>query len=227
MTSKKYLKKFAKEDRNSILSESGNLLQKLEVQLAEKPVQNSVLRFKPFWICISEVAGMLLLMFVLFFYPANNHKVKYLDDNFITYESNITELNASLQEFSISSSPSNFLIDVKKTIDSISGDLIYYAAIVQRSDSSDLIKFTYVVNPYYEYKDFQITKKFVRASFSGFPIYYKSNKSFDDEGNIVLSGSACIQTKHESIYITSFSKTLDDPLETFPHAIGEFIKPIS
>lgn len=222
MKGKKYLKTHAAADEKSLLAQSGSILENLEAELEERPARTRSARSKPFWACLAGLAtSVILLVSVVVFCPSNQHSMKYSKENFESCYSDIAEVNASLHEFSIDNT--NEFTKIEKIFDRISGDTIYYKIILQNS----IIKMELfaVCNPYYSYDHFEITNQFTQGSFENFKIFYKYEKYSDISDTVTLTGSACIQGKRETIYITSFSKDLNDPEETFPQAIQEFIQP--
>lgn len=222
MKGKKYLKTHAAADEKSILAQSGSILENLEAELEERPAHARAARSKPFWACLAGlVASVILLVSVVVFCPSNQHSMKYLKENFESCYSDILELNESLHEFTIINL--NDSAKIEKTFDRESGDTIYYRINIQ--DSFIKMELVAVCNPYYSFDKFKITNEFTKAKFEKGTIYYKSEKDFNSSDNIRLIGSACIRGERESIYITSFSKKINDPEETFPQAIQEFIQP--
>ena len=223
MKGKKYLKTHAAADEKSILAQSGSILENLEAELEERPARTRAARPKPFWACLAGlVASVILLVSVVVFCPSNQRSMNYSDENFESCYSDIAGLNETLHEFAIINL--NDSAKIEKTFDRESGDTIYYRINIQ--DSFNKIEVVAVCNPHYSFDKFKITNEFTKAKFDKFTIYYKSEKQFHSSDNIRLIGSACIRGVRESIYITSFSKRLNDPEETFPQAIQEFIQPV-
>ncbi len=221
MKGKKYLKTHAAADEKSLLAKSGSILENLEAELEERPARARAARSKPFWACLAGlVASVILLVSVVVFCPSNQYSKDYSKENFDSCISDITELNESLHEFTIVNT-NEFTIE--KIFDRESGDTIYYRINIQNSVVK--IKIVAVCNPHYSFDEFEITNEFIKDKFEKCTIYYKSEKDFNSSDNIRLIGSACIRGVRESIYITSFSKRLNDPEETFPQAIQEFIQP--
>lgn len=221
MKGKKYLKTHAAADEKSLLSQSGSILENLEAELEERPAHARTARSKPFWACLAGlVASVILLVSVVVFCPSNQHFMKYSDENLESFHSDIAQLNDTLDEFILIDS--NY-IEIEKTIDRLSGDILYFKLIYR--DAKISMEIVAVCNPDYLFDEFNITNEFIKDKFDKYTIYYKSEKEFHSSDNIRLIGSACIRGEHESIYITSFSKKINDPEETFPQAILEFIQP--
>lgn len=228
MKGKKYLKNHAKEDCKMLLAESSNLIKILESKLIQEQ-QSFAMRSKTglfYKIPGLIVSALILISISIFIFCPLNSSQKYHEENFLYCETDLQEFNHDSKNFSLIVSSSDSL-SLNKVIDELSGDLIFYSIILQNCDSPLKCEIIAVLNPDYKFNKLLFNKDYHKEIFQNYTLIYCAEKDFDLMGNVVLSGVAYIQTKHESIYITSFSKTLDDPLETFPHAIGEFIKPIS
>ncbi|MDE6075758.1 MAG: hypothetical protein K2G26_04910, partial [Clostridia bacterium] len=103
MDVKKYLQQKAEEDASSVLSESDKEYCKAIVLQSDLPPRNRYNR--KFWACIScAVCVLIAAVITIAVIFAPKKPIMYFEDNILSRDSTIFELNEDLQFFSVDSS---------------------------------------------------------------------------------------------------------------------------
>lgn len=221
MKAKKFLKEQANADKRALLEESEPQVYTAEIEKnkAEIPAGGFWTRNSKWILALAgTLAGAVVLVCVFVFYPRNN--VVYYEQNFVSNDSTVAELNADMKEFDINIDE-NYTVKVKKTTDSVSGDTIYYNVNV---DVNDFFHFEFlaVCNKNYSYSDFEITEEFIETTLSGSTVKYHQIATQDREfGLYDLTAKAQIKKGNEYIYITEYTELADNEQGSLLKLIGE------
>lgn len=211
MKAKKFLKQQAETEKKEILEASD--IQSFDEFFTEteKPEQPKGGFFKRYYKWLISAAGIaacaIILTTVLLLYPAKE-KIVYDEHNFVISSSTVEEMDNDMRNFNFFINQ-NYSVDIKKTVDSISNDVIYYKASIKQSDNSIKFEFTAVCNPNYSYSHFDIAG-FTHIDLSDLSIYYKKDV-INQSGVNRLKCLAQIQKGTEFIYITEYNEyTIDE-----------------
>ncbi|MDE5766063.1 MAG: hypothetical protein K2I17_02720, partial [Clostridia bacterium] len=124
MDIKEYLQQKAEEDASSVLSESDKEYCKAIALQSNLPPRNRYNR--KFWACIScafcVLVAAIITIAVIF---APKKPIMYFEDNILSQNATISELNGDLQFFSVDSSV-GITSETKMYYDSESEDKLYY-----------------------------------------------------------------------------------------------------
>lgn len=233
MKAKKFLKQQAELDKREILEASDKqslyaLLDQIEQpeqsaqpEKAEQPKPSFVKRYSKWLIGAAGIAACaIILTTVLLLYPAKD-KIVYNEQNFVISSSTVEEMDNDMQEFDFQIAQSLYSVKIKKTVDSITNDVIYYKASVNKSDNLINFKFTAVCNPNYTYPYFDITN-FTHIDLSDLSVYYKKDIIIDEETSLKQASClAQIQKGSEFIYITEYNEYMMDEEGSFLQIIQE------
>lgn len=232
MKAKKFLKQQAELDKREILEASDKqslyaLLDQIEQpenaaqpEKTEQPKPSFVKRYSKWLISAAGIAACaIILTTVLLLYPAKD-KIVYNEQNFVTSSSTVEEMDYDMQEFDFLFDQSLYSVKIKKTVDSITNDVIYYKASVKRFDNLIKFEFTAVCNPNYTYPYFEITDEFKDADLTNYSVVYKQEISLNEYFN-TLQAKAQIQKGSEFIYITEYNEYMMDEEGSFLQIIQE------
>ena len=223
MEVKKFLKKVAEEDRESLINDKDiEFLASIGVDYNKKKaaIQNeppvsyyltaSASNHKTLFICIAcFLVAALTVSLILYYYlkPASlEPPIHYFEDNFVKVDSSLEELNADLESFKLVVNDNDYEVKVKKTYDSLSGDSLFYSLNFSHQNGMKLFALEIVVNSLYEheqviYKDpieIQITKYTVK--------YIETSKSISGTpfNKVICQGE--IQIGEQWIYIEKYEE---------------------
>lgn len=225
MNVKKYLNKRAKQDRETLYTEQDKVF--LE-DLKEKADNNSKSRKRntlKIWIpsSIGAVATILAIVCVIVFY--SHYDIEYLEGNFESVKSDITEVQADLNDFSLTIDSSIYNCDIMKVKDQVSGDTIYYVLRIESFDTIKRMEIVAVTNQNYRYNAFKDTSNFLTYGDSSYSFIYQTEILIDEEyGFEILNGQAELHKAKEYIYIQSYSEILLDLEGSFIETIQDMIK---
>ena len=227
MNVKKYLKDKAKQDRETLLTDSDEIF--LD-DLKSKAEENSVKRkdsHSRFWVSalIGAMALILVVVSVLVFYPHPDNEIKYLESNFEHIESDIEDVEKSLHDFSLTIDSSAYSCGVVKVVDTVSGDTVYYTLNIQSVDLLKNIELVIVTNENYQYNAAFDTNEFISVDNSSYSFIYYTDKSIDEEfGLEVLNAQAELHKGKEYIYVLDYKEMLFDPVGSFIETIQGMIE---
>lgn len=169
MKIKKFLKKVAEEDRESLINDKDvEFLASIGVDYNKKKdaVQNelpasyyltaSAFNYKALLVCIAcFLVAALTISLILYFSlkPASLEPPHYFTSDFAEVDSNLEELNADLELFELTVNENDYELKIQKTYDSVSGDTLYYSlSFNQKNGFKKLFKLEIVVNSLYEHE---------------------------------------------------------------------------
>ena len=229
MNVKKYLKKKAQEDLQSLQTEHDQeALQLLKDSVAEKAPQKKR-NLKWLWAIPSgalacAVAAVLIVELVPFpnkdgggVVPpppsidsgdagSDSGEIRYDEINFVQENSDLTELSNALTNLTLHFTE-NQSVDVAKTSDSLSGDELYYVLTIDENSMEAMynMQFLIVVNDHYDYKDFEVNEDFVTETYADYSITYLK-KITPDSGLNMITGSAKIESSKYEMYVLSYEE---------------------
>ncbi len=219
MNVKKYLKKQAEQDLQSLETEGDRaFLGQLE-NIAEENARARAKKrnLQGLW-AISSVAvagGLAAVLLVEFLPVANNglDGIKYVESNFVSVDSDINEFNDALDKLTV-----NLMGDktttVLKTYDQLSGDDLYYTLKIEETTETVFVclDMLVVVNEHYDYENFQIDETFVTETVEDFSVNYSQVVSVDpDFGLNLVKCTGKIEKPNFEIYILNYEEyALDD-----------------
>lgn len=226
MNVKKYLKQKAEQDKQKILdADGGEFLRELQQMVQEKPKKRPRLRV---WLpaTLSAVASAAVVVTCVVVYaPSGNEHTEYLDNNLITVDSTLEELNKDVKEVDLQIDPAVYSYAVKQTSDSVSGDVLYYLTTIQSVDTLIQMDIVTVCNPYYEYKGFSFSETTTSAKFQNYSVTYITRVSADPEFGVnLLSAKAEIHKGDEYIYVTQYSELLLSSDGSFLEVLQSIVK---
>lgn len=224
MNIKKLLKNQADLEKQKILADSDKqAYEEMLAQIKSDPKPKSHPHLSKWLAAAAGVcASAIVLVCVLVFYPFNKTNV-YLNYNFITDSSTTDEMDNDMKAFKFETL-NDYSVLVDKTVDSVSGDTIYYTARFYKMDS--LIKFEIVAvcNKNYTYSNFKFEGDSKQMELSGYPVNYQKDILPDSEFNLPLMNcKAQIQKDGEFLYITNYSEYMLDEEGSFFKIIQEML----
>lgn len=225
MNAKKYLREQAEKDQQKVLSaDNGEFFHSLQDKMENKSKKKNHLIT---WIVSTAtvLTSIIVIVCVLIFYNPTETPIVYLEENFNTYDSTIEELNNDIQNFSIEIDNSIYSSKILKTVDTISGDTLYYIVGINSLDTLINFEIVIVCNKNYQYKDFNKTNEFINLALPNYAISYLTTLTQDpDFGINKLSGMAEINLDNEYVYITKYSEFMLDAEGSFLKIIQQIIK---
>ncbi len=160
------------------------------------------------------------------FYPFQN-KVVYIDANFENRTASLTELNSELHDFAFEVDESIYSIRLARTSDSVSKDLLYYTISLNSYDSLVKMELVAVCNPKFEYKDFEFLQTPTSKSLPFYSILYEFVTSPKPQfGLDLLSCTAKIDGKQDTVYVIMYEELLVQPEPAFFDIIQTIVKPV-
>ena len=226
MNIKKRLEQEAKFTHQQILEESNkNFLSALQGQSSELKRKPLLLHWRA-WAtgAACTVAGVILIVCSVFFLPNNSHVI-YYEENFQASESTITMLNADLKEFQIDLGDDFTFSNLKRTIDGLSGDLLFYEGTLKKMDNSIQTNLTIVCNRHYEYDGFPMKPSFEQMTLSHCLVYYYIEPPLKTlPQSPIVQATAKVQGKNEIIYFTNYREIALDGNGTLLEFIQSLIK---
>lgn len=227
MNVKQHLKQRAQTDLQTIKdSDNGNTLRKLGV---EYPVpQSKKKRFGSKWLfaAMGATLSLVLVLCVIFLLPTQEGPI-YLDENVEKITATFEDLNSDIHDFYLNVDESVFSVQTRKTIDKITGDVLYYIINLDSYDTVYQIEIVIVCNPRYHYSQFEFPITPITAEIENFKLLYHSIESEPDPqfGLTYLSCLAEITGKTDTIYFTKYQEMLLTPDGTFLQMVQELVQP--
>lgn len=226
MNVKKYLREQAKKDYQEILSaDDGELLRSLQARVVEKPRKCRYPSHFKAWIAgvASIMVAVIVVVCTIAFFPTDSPEI-YLEENHASYVSDLGSLNQDMHEFYLTVDDSLYDIHVNKTIDKISGDVLFYSANIVSFDTLVRADIVAVCNKHYKY-NFHTPDEPVTAELEHYRIVYQTTISADpDFGVNMLNGIGAIQKESEYIFITSYNELMLDENGSFFDIIQSIIQ---
>ena len=219
MNVKKYLKKQAEQDLQSLETEGDReFLGQLE-NIAEENARARAKKrnLQGLWAIPSvAVAGGLAAVLLVELLPVADDgldDIKYIESNFVSVDSDINEFNDALDKLTV-----NLMGDktttVLKTYDQLSGDDLYYTLKIEETTETVFVclDMLVVVNEHYDYENFQIDETFVTETVEDFSVNYSQVVSVDpDFGLNLVKCTGKIEKPNFEIYILNYEEyALDD-----------------
>ncbi len=212
MKAKKFLKQQAEAEKKEILEASDMQSFDEFFHDIEKPAQLKRGFFKRYYKWFISAAGIaacaIILTTVLLLYPAKE-KIVYDENNFVTSSSTIEEMDNDMTEFNFQIDTTAYSVEVEKTVDSVSGDVILYRLQVDQYTSLINFEFIAVCNPNYFYPYLEITDEYTDAGLTNYSVSYKQ-EILPNEYGLDLKAKAKIQKGSEFIYITEYNEYMTD-----------------
>ncbi len=226
MNIKKILEQEAKSTHQQILEEGNkNFLPSLQERVSE-PERKPLFRHWKAWTAgtACTVAAALIVVCSVMFIPNNKHVV-YYEENFQTSESDVATLNADLKEFQIDLGDNFVFSNLKRTIDGLSGDLLFYEGSLYAVDNSIQTYLTLVCNQNYEcdlFSDEASSKQVTLPHYSVSYYIQPPLNAFPQQH--IIQASAKVQGTTEIIYITNYREIALDENGTLLEFIQDLIQ---
>ena len=226
MKIKKFLKKAAEEDRESLINDKDiEFLASIGVDYNKKKddtqkeppasyyLSASVFNYKVLWGCIAGFLMVAIALTLILYYslkptPVINSPIHYFEDNFVKVDSDLQELNNDLILFSLAVDEDMYDLEVSKTYDSLSGDNLYY---VLRFDQKEGLKkfftFNIVVNGEYEHEQVEYSNEPDVYQISGYDLKFVENaKEVKDTPFSMVTCQGEIQIGEQWLYIENYEE---------------------
>ena len=219
MNAKKFLKKKAQEDLESVQTDSDReVLMRLKNSVTkEAPKKRRNLKW--LWAVSSgavacAVAAILIVELVPF--PSNDigetvppsDSIKYEDANFVQELSDFSEVSNALSNLTLHLTE-NQVVDVVKTSDSVSGDELYYVLNIDESsmDAVYSMRLLIVVNDNYDYDKFSMEGEVFNRTYPDYTISYTQKIITDpDIGLNTIAGGAKIENAKYEMYVLQYQE---------------------
>ena len=185
MKIKKFLEKAAEEDRESLINDKDiEFLASIGVDYNKKrdaakkepdssyyrtakSVNNRGLFAGIACFLVVAITAVALSLYFSLKSPSVEPPVHYFDDNFVVVDSNLQELNADLQLFSLNINNSEYKVDIKRTYDSVSGDDLFFTLEFSvNQNPNKRFRLDIVVNKFYNHKSLTYTERLKEEQFS-------------------------------------------------------------
>lgn len=224
MKIKKFLKKVAEEDRESLINDKDvGFLASIGVDYNKKKVatQNeptasyyltaSAFNYRTVLIClVCFIVAAITVSIILYNYfnPALvDPPIHYFESNFEEVDSDLNELNADLELFSLAVDEDDYDLKIKKTYDSLSGDSLYYTLIFSQLNTlMKSFKFEIVVNSFYKHKQL-IYDEHIETKIAEYTVKYtETYRPMSDTpfNTVICQGE--IQIGKQWIYIKNYEE---------------------
>ena len=218
----KFLKKVAEEDRESLINDKdieflasiGVDYNKKRIAAQNEPPASYYLTAKPFnyrvlWVCLAIfIVVVITVSIILYSYFKPNlvePPIQYFEGNFVKVDSDIDELNADLELFSLVVNENDYDLLIEKTYDSLSGDTLYYRLNISLQNGK-LFKLDIVVNRLYEYKQFSFDREPVETKISGYTLKYVEDIEEMFPPLTKVTGKGEMRIGEQWIYIEKFEE---------------------
>lgn len=225
MKIKKFLKKVAEEDRESLINEKDiEFLSSIGVDYNKKQVaaQNeppasyyltaNAFNYKALLISVACFLVVALTLSLILYFSLKPSSIKppihYFESNFVKVDSNLEELNSNLDLFKLVVNDNDYDLKIEKTYDSLSGDNLFYSlSFNQRNAQIKLFKLEIVVNSLYEHEQIKYDEP-VEAQIAEYTIKYTEDvKSMSGTPfkKVICQGE--MQIGEQWIYIENYEET--------------------
>lgn len=237
MNAKKFLKQQAEQDRQEILAESGEEnLRALEEKIQPTAKKRARLRK---WLptAASAVAATAVLVTCLaVFRPwqgvqAPDDSVQTPADDENRYGnggeyafSNLEEVNAGLKEFCFINSPA-YPCTAMRAYDLDSGNTQFYTLSYASTELPIEITFVALKSDDYDEQFWNETIPATTVTLPGYTVtYYTWEKHLAQYGETVLHAQAKIVKGNETVFVTEYSETTDDPEGSFLEVVRSILQ---
>ncbi len=228
MNVKKLLKKTAQHDREQLETESDKLfLANLEAEISKNPIPTQRAYSKKIWMIgvPSLVVVIILIVSIVVFSPNRHTPIEYLEGNFEYIDSSFEELNNDVSQFEIFIDEEIYSFKIRKVVDKISSDTLYYFLKLERADDLIHMEFVVVTNPLFQFNAFPNTTDFYDYTEAAYSVKYQTNKTVDEEfGLEMIHGLAELRKGDEIIYICAYSELIFEGEGSFLETVQGVIK---
>lgn len=223
MNVKRFLKKQARKDQQAILeADGGKTLRALGIDYHAPKQKNRML---PSILGIAgAAASIVIIVCIVAFYP---QKIDYIDANFESRESTLTEMSSEIHDFTFEIDESFFSAQITRTSDNVSNDVLYYTVFLNSYDSLITMELVAVCNPKFEYTNFEFSKTPIEKSLTSYNILYDFGTKPDPQfGLDSLFGKAEIDGENDIVYVRNYKELLVQPEPVFFDLIQTIVKPV-
>lgn len=227
MNVKRYLKKQARKDQQAIIeADDGKTLRALGIDYHAPKQKNR--RIMGWLLGAASVAvSSVLIVCIVMFYPTQQSQTIYWDVNLESRESTLSEMNSELHDFTVEIDESSFSIQMTRTYDNVSNDVLYYTVSLKSYDSLVKMELVAVCNPKFEYKDFDFSRTPTSQSLPLYDILYVFETSPKPQfGLDLLSCTAEIDGEQDIVYVRQYEELLVQPEPAFFDIIQTIVKPM-
>ena len=226
MKIKKFLKKVAEEDRESLINDKdieflasiGVDYNKKKVAIEKEPPASyyltaSAFNYRVLLICVACFLVVALAVSTILYFslkPASvQPPIHYFEDNFEEVDSDLDELNADLVLFSLVINENDYDFIIKKTYDSLSGDNLFYSlSFNQTNGFNKSFELDIVVNSLYEHEQYEYSREPAEAQISEYTIKYDEDiKPMSGTPFVTVTGQGEIQIGEQWIFIENYEET--------------------
>ncbi len=229
MKAKKYLKEKARKDQQEIMdADDGRTLRALGVKYPAAAARPKRGGWKK-WAIGGAIATASLVLIVSFAVSHTFHpKDVYLEANFETRASSCAELNSEMHDFAFEIDESVYSVQLTRTNDSVSGDVLYYKISLDRYNALSKIEFVAVCNAKFDYTPFEFESKPQTKALESYKIKYHFITAKDEQfGLDNLLATAEIDGKTDTVYVTKYEELLDKPDPAFFGVIESIVQPVN
>lgn len=224
MKIKKFLKKVAEEDRESLINDKdveflasiGVDYNKKKIATQNEPKASYYLaagapNYRVLLICLAcFIVAAITVTIILYNYfkPALvEPPIQYFESNFEEVDSDLDELNADLELFSLVVKEKDYDLKIKKTYDSLSGDDLYYSLnFDQQNGLKKSFNLEIVVNKLYKHKQL-IYDDYSETKIAEYTVKYtETYRSMSDMPFSTVTCKGEMQIGEQCIYIVSYEE---------------------
>ena len=212
MNVKKFLKKKAQEDIQSVQTEHDQeVLQCLKNSVVEeKPKTRRNMKW--LWAVSSgAVACAVAAVLIVELVPRPNNGlggVRYDEMNFQRKDSDFSELSNALTDLTLHFTEDQEVSTVK-FFDSLSGDDLYYVLTIAENSTEAIynMEFMIIVNENYDYENFNLEGEVLTETYADYTIVYQQKIIRDpDIGLNTITGSAKIESAKYEMYVLQYEE---------------------
>ena len=215
MNVKKFLKKKAQEDLESVRSDADQeILQRLKNAVVEEPPKQRR-NLKWLWAIPSGAVALtvatVLIVELVPFPNQDSGGVRYDEVNVEHVDSDFSELSNALTNLTLQVTEQQE-ISVVKYYDSLSGDDLYYVLNVAENSMEAMYstRLLIVVNENYDYSSFEITDDFKTETYSDYSIIYRQQTTNDTGVNLIQCRAQIDNSKYEMYVLTYEEYSVDN-----------------
>ena len=226
MKIKKFLEKVAEEDRESLINDKDiEFLASIGVDYnkkreeAKKEPDSSYYRTAKsvnYRVLFAGIACFLVVAITVVSLPLYfslkkspvEPPIQYFDDNFVEVSSNLQELNADLQLFTLIVDDSVFNVGVKRTYDSLSGDDLFFTLeFTSKQGLGKKFIIEIVVNKNYEHEELIYIAALNETPFSDYTLKYSEiSKPMSGTPFVNVDCKGEIQIGEQWVYVTKYEE---------------------
>ena len=224
MKIKKFLKKVAEEDRESLINEKdieflasiGVDYNKKQVAAQKEPPASyyltaSAFNYKIVLGCIACFLVVALTLSIVLYFSlkpsSGKPPIQYFENDFVKVDSDLAELNADLKLFTLVVDENDYELTIEKTYDSLSGDNLFYSlGFTQKNGLNKSFKLDIVVNSFYKHEQIVYDEP-VETKIAEYPVKY--TETFASMSGTPFSTVTCqgeMQIGEQWIYIENYEE---------------------